>query len=449
MSRTRRNFSSIPRLRAAKIGVPGESLQVEKDCCGQTSFSERQTAAKAALGWVRRSIETTGGNGSSHSFSPFFGWAKAYPETTGYLIPTLLRYADLYQDDSLRQLASQCRDWLLGIQLPCGAWAGGLAGGTKPSVFNTAMILWGVAPPPAPPPEGRGDVERTLANTTPPKERGGVSFATEHSTSPLPSGNGESTPPPMERGDVATEHSTSPLPSGGGAGGGAWLLSALSPDGAWRSGAYLPGFVPSYYTYAVWSMLEAGVALNLPEVQDRMRPALHYYAGRFRPDGTVQDWGLKPGNWAFTHTIAYTLQGFLESALLLGESNILEKTVQAADGLLQEFNNTRRAAGRYGLAWRGDYSFTCPVGNAQLSIFYRRLWETTKDDEYARAADAFLSEALRFQNFDKNPNTHGALPGSAPFWGPYLRWRYPNWGVKFLLDALATTLPPPVPAGRP
>ena len=347
-------------------------------------------------------METTGGQGSAHSYSPLFGWAKAYPETTGYLIPTLLRYAALLHDDSLRDLAHSCRDWLLRIQLPNGAWAGGMAGGTKPSVFNTAMILRGVTPPPAPPPTGRG----------------GVAFETASSTSPLPVGAG---------------------------GGVAWLRSELSPDGAWRNGAYMPGFVPSYYTYAVWSLLEAGARLGLPDVQERMHTALHFYARRFRPDGTVTDWGLKPGDWAFTHTIAYTLQGFLESALLLGAEEVLEKTLHAAEGFWTEFDRSGRIAGRYGPGWKGDYSFTCPVGNAQLSIFFRRVWETTGLEKFNRAADVFLSETLRFQNFGKNPNTRGALPGSAPFWGPYLRVRYPNWGVKFLLDALAAKVSRSVP----
>jgi len=349
---------------------------VEKDCGGQRPHSPQCPHARAAITWLCRSIEATGNRGSAHSYSPLFGWAKAYPETTGYLIPTLLRYADILQDDTLRNLAESCRNWLLHIQLPNGAWASGVAGGKKPSVFNTAMILGGMASPPA------------------------------------------------------------------------WLLSELSPDGAWRSAAYVPGFVPSYYTYAVWSLLEAGGRSGLSEVPDRMRTALRYYARRFRPDGTVADWGLTPGDWAFTHTIAYTLQGFLESALLLGEQEILEKTLNAADRLEAEFERSGRIAGCYGLGWKGDYSFTCPVGNAQLSIFFRRIREITGAEKFDRAAEFSLREALRFQHFGKKPDTHGALPGSAPFWGPYLRWRYPNWGAKFLLDALAATLPPPVRAGR-
>lgn len=272
--------------------------------------------------------------------------------------------------------ALDCQAWLLRLQLPNGAWAGGVVGGTSPSVFNTAMILWGVAPGQA--------AEQALS----------------------------------------------------------WLLASLSPDGAWRNGLYVPGFVPTYHTYALWSVLEASQALHRADGPEKMRPALHFYSERFQPDGTVADWGLKPGQRAFTHTIAYTLQGFLESALLLDEPVVLEKTVYAATGLLTEMERTSRIAGQYGTGWQGDYTFTCPAGNAQLSILYRRIGHITGEPRFTKAADFCLTETLRFQNHGKNPNARGALPGSVPFWGPYMRWRYPNWGVKFLLDATPNPYPP-------
>jgi hypothetical protein len=37
----------------------------------------------------------------------------------------------------------------------------------------------------------------------------------------------------------------------------------------------------------------------------------------------------------------------------------------------------------------------------------------------------------------------GAVAGSLPIWGPYMRWRFPNWAAKFHCDAvidLATRL---------
>jgi len=209
----------------------------------------------------------------------------------------------------------------------------------------------------------------------------------------------------------------------------------LESDGAWRQAAYMPGFVPTYYTRAVWGVLEANRHLQWPDVPEKMRGALRYYAERFQADGTLLHWGFRPGKSAFTHTIAYTLQGFLESALLLGEAAIVDRVVYAAEKLMVERKKAGRTAGRYGAGWRGDYSFRCLTGNAQLSILFQRLWQITGEEKFRRAAEGFLNEIIDFQNLGKNPDTRGALPGSAPFWGPYLRFRYPNWGVKFFLDA--------------
>ncbi|HVG43827.1 MAG TPA: hypothetical protein VM890_03825, partial [Longimicrobium sp.] len=39
--------------------------------------------------WMVRSV-AAGGGGSCAHFAPLTGWSRPYPETTGYLIPTLL-----------------------------------------------------------------------------------------------------------------------------------------------------------------------------------------------------------------------------------------------------------------------------------------------------------------------------------------------------------------------
>ena len=345
----------------------------------------------AALAWLRRSIEATGGQGSSHSWSPLFGWAKAYPETTGYLIETLLDYTTIKKDESLRKLAFQCANWLVSIQLPDGAFPGLLAGNKIPSVFNTAQILFGLAKVAATPP---------------------------HPFVPAP--------PP----DTIKEALSRAL---------TWLTSVLEPDYSWRKYAYVADFTPSYYTRAVWGVLKANEVLQQPDIQEAMRNALHFYAERFLPNGAVRDWGFWPEKPAFTHTIAYTLEGFLESAILLDEKEILVKEILAGEQFLAVRQKAGgRTAGRYDEHWRGDYSFLCVTGNCQLSIFYHRLWEITGEEKFREAARSFLAEIIGFQKLGSNTNTHDALPGSAPMWGPYLRFRYPNWGVKFFLDAMAT-----------
>lgn len=333
--------------------------------------------ADAALEWLLRSIQACGGAGSAHSFSPIFGWRAAYPETTGYLIETLLRYADLNNRPDLHEAAIGCADWLCRVQLPTGAFASGVVGGRRPSIFNTAQILFGLA---------------------------------------------ETSDAPARK--ICLEKSVR------------WLLDSLETDGSWQQAAFVPGFVPCYYTRAVWGVLRANDVLQRPDIQPAMRRALHFYAQRFTPQNTVRDWGFRPGEAAFTHTIAYTLEGFVECAVRLGGREVLAKTAASMDALLAVRRREGRTAGRYDERWRGDYSFVCLTGNAQLSVICRRLFQLTGEPKYARAAAEFLTEIIGFQKVSPSPNLHGAVPGSAPFSGKYMRWRYPNWAAKFFLDAL-------------
>lgn len=338
----------------------------------------------AALTWLRWSMAVHGGQGSAHSYSPLFGWARAYPETTGYLIPTLLDYAELKKDAGLVQAALGCADWLCSIQLPGGAFPGLLAGHRQPSVFNTAQILFGLA--------------RIV------EDRGETALGARCRT--------------------ALRHAT------------VWLLATLETDGSWRQAAYVPGFVPSYYTRAIWGVLRANQILQSTEVEGAMRRALQFYAGRFLPNGAIRDWGFWPDKPAFTHTMAYTVEGFLESALRLDEAAILQKTISSADKFLALVDTKIGLAGRYDAAWRGDHSFLCLTGHAQWSIIFQRLYALTGAEKYLLAAQLLLVQLLDHQVLGRNWHTHGALPGSAPIWGPYLRLRYPNWGAKFLLDAM-------------
>ncbi len=325
-----------------------------------------------ALDWLRQAFTATGGRGFAHSYRPLSGWAKAYPETTGYLIETLLRYSARRGEADLRRMAEASADWLCAIQRPDGAFPALLAGNPNPSVFNTAQILFGLT-------------------------------QTDRKTAALRARN--------------------------------WLVGALESDGSWRQAAYQPGFTPSYYTRAVWGVLYSLETWPQPEIQEAMRRALRFYANRILPNGAVADWGFFPNRPAFTHTLAYTLEGFLESALLLAEPEILDKTGRAMEALAERIRKDGRLAGRYDLQWRGDFSFQCLPGLAQCSLLFAR-WYALHGQPHCRALSVQLLETLLPHQYVRGPaGVRGAIAGSAPIWGPYLRFRFPNWGVKFLLDA--------------
>src|SRR5205807_2230505 len=88
--------------------------------------------------------------GVARDYSLLGGWNSSYPETTGYLVPTLLAYARFKggpQADEARGRARRMLDWLVSIQFPEGGFQGGLVDETPrvPVTFNTGQILLGLA----------------------------------------------------------------------------------------------------------------------------------------------------------------------------------------------------------------------------------------------------------------------------------------------------------------
>jgi hypothetical protein len=331
-------------------------------------------ATTTALHWLQRSIEVNGGGGASAYRHLWRGWAPPYPETTGYLIETLFDYHHIRQDESLKQLAISCADWLLPLQQADGAFPGGVGAHGAPIIFDTGQILFGLT--------------RAYAET----------------------------------GDSRYIQSVEKAVN--------WLLLSWKMDGCWKQHAYVPGYEPSYYTRVVWAVLYANQYLRSVLVNQAMQVALLHYVARITQVHSVRDWGFKPGEPAFTHTIAYTLQGFLEAAILLEDSSTLSLVSAIADRLLEVRQAAGRLAGAYDENWLGNDRFVCLTGNAQCSIIFSRLFELTGEAIYRKEAAWLLDSVMEKQC------RNGALAGSSPIWGAYMPFRYPNWALKFLLDAI-------------
>src|SRR5262249_19295891 len=100
----------------------------------------------AACHWLIRSIDVCGGRGSSKAYRFFRGWMPAYPETSGYIIPTLLMLeCELGGKDQFAKRALAIGRWLATIQQPSGGYRAGDIGEHGPEdVFDTGMILLGI-----------------------------------------------------------------------------------------------------------------------------------------------------------------------------------------------------------------------------------------------------------------------------------------------------------------
>jgi len=103
----------------------------------------------AALNWLataqRRALNGQGGVARDYSHTT--GWATEYPETTGYIVPTILDQAHRRMDSALERRAIKMLDWLVSIQFAEGGFQGGTIGQEPkvPVTFNTGQILLGLA----------------------------------------------------------------------------------------------------------------------------------------------------------------------------------------------------------------------------------------------------------------------------------------------------------------
>ena len=348
------------------------------------SIAKYQLHLTETMSWLGRTVKPEG-RGSSAVLWASGKWSDAYPETTGYIITTMLDYAKFSGADLYREQAITLGDWLLDIQSPDGFWHGGThpVKAPNPSVFNTAQILIGLCSL-----YHQSNDNKWLESLT---------------------------------------------------AGAKWLESSVDSSGNCSLGNYQEGFTPSYYTRVAWPMLEASRITNDQQVRDAAERILEAIKDRATSNGSIAGWGFKPDEPAFTHTIAYTLRGFIECANLSDNwdqwGQVCEKGINKL-ARKSELSHGR-LPGDFDKNWKGNSKYTCLTGNAQLAICFLKLHLREPDLRLVNAASKLLDFNCSKQSL-RHPlaSFRGAISGSRPLWGRYMTMRYPNWAAKFHADAL-------------
>ncbi len=341
-----------------------------------------------SIGWLCRAQDhsRSADGGVARDYSVIHGWASSYPETTGYIIPTLLQYADRVGNSGIRERARRMADWLVAIQMACGGFQGGKIDSRPvvPVTFNTGQILLGLAA-----------AEAAFGGYRPAVRRAAD-----------------------------------------------WLIATQDVDGCWRlhPTPFAAGGVKAYETHAAWGLLEA----------DRIDPGRGYAEaalanvrwalGLQRPNGWFEQCCLDDPARPLTHTIGYALRGVVEAYRFGHEPALLEAALRTAEGILSALRPDAFLPGRLRPDWSPAAKWVCLTGSAQIAHCWLLLSGITGDARYAEAArkaNAFVRRTVRASGA---PDVRGAVRGSYPASGPYGRWQYPNWAAKFLADSLMLEL---------
>lgn len=377
-------FRSGPSFRKAVLQDQFGRRRALRPVSGETA-----RCAALAVEWLLRAQDATADDGVSYGYFPVAearGWQPSYPETTGYIMTSLLAYARRANQPALVERVARMAHWEAAVQLPSGAVQGGKltsADRQEPVAFNSGMVLDGFV---------------SLLECRP---------------------------------DAAIAEAA--------ARAAAFLLADLNEEGLFATnGPFVsPGSVKLYNVLCAWALYRYGLLSGEPAPR---AAALRAAEGALRfqaANGWFAENCLTIPSRPLTHTIGYTLQGLLEVAALAGREDILAAVERGFAPVLAALEPNGYLAGRFGADWRPAAPWSCLTGSAQLAIVGYRLAALGGAERYGAAADRLVDFLKALQRRDTgNADIDGALAGSYPIFGGYMTGGYPNWAAKYLLDAL-------------
>lgn len=354
------------------------------------AHDQGDTHLHLAADWLLLAQTASADGGVSLGYFPSgsdpLGWRPSYPETTGYIITSLLKYAKRFNKPHARDAALKMSQWEASIQMASGAVQGGPV--TVPekqsaAAFNTGMVLDGWC-------------------------------------SVLEEGH-----------DPAIENAARRAAD--------FLTSDLNSQGYFTTnGAFVStGEVKTYTCLCAWALYRIGDIVD----EDRYRKAavksIEAALRQQQESGWFAHNCLNRSDAPLTHTIGYTLQGIFEVGVLAGREDFISAVGRCFASLARQIQPSGYLAGRFFSNWQPAGFSSCLTGNAQLAIVGYRLAQETGLGHWAEAARKLVDFLKKIQITESsNLSLVGALPGSFPILGDYMRAGYPNWATKYLLDAL-------------
>lgn len=336
---------------------------------------------KKGIHWLVHAQKITNDGGVSSSYSLIFGWKFSYPETSGYIIPTLFDYYNISRNTYYLEICKDIADWECLMQLKNGGFQGKAINKQKKAIiFNTGQILLGLV-----------RVYKELNN--------------------------------QQYLDCAIK-------------AGDFLVKNQEKDGNWKKHCF-NNISHTYNVRTAWSLLELFLITKNIKYKESAIRNLNYAFHQINENYWFLNNSFKKKRFPFLHTISYAIRGFLESGIILENDTFKNVALNSSMKLLNFYEKFKFLPARFNHKWESTDFYSCLTGDAQLSIIWLKLFQIYKEKR-------LLINAMKLNNYLKLKqiinirfkDVDGAIKGSDPIWGKYNMYNFPNWATKFFCDTL-------------
>jgi uncharacterized protein YyaL (SSP411 family) len=375
----------LPKSYTVKLeSLIGVRLIALEDYLGiKSPICDNRQHLKMVVEWLKNAQDATGAGGVSAYFVENKGWETSYPETTGYIIPSMFDYYYFSSDTDCKERAIRMSDFLLDAQLDDGSFRLGFHPSRLGSeVFDTGQCIQGFV--------------RCYKETR--REKYLLSA--------------------VEAGD--------------------WVVSVQDEDGAWRKCSF-HGIPHTYYTRVAIALLELYEILGEKKYKEAAVKNVEWASANSNKVGWYHNCAFNIETMAqpITHVIGYTAEGILECGIKLDDNKLIQTATRTLGYLLRKFNIDGWLRGSYDECWQSQDSYSCLTGDAQIAALWFRLFELTEEQAYFDGAvklNNYIKSTQRLNHWCKG--IKGGIKGSQPIYGKYISNGFVNWAAKFFVDSL-------------
>jgi len=320
-------------------------------------------------------------------------WGNAYRETTGYIIPTFINYSKISKNQDFEKRALEMGIWELNQQLSDGSFGEeSKDGGMKRKIFNTGQVMLGMC---------------FLYDYT--KDNRYLSSAKKSAE---------------------------------------WLVHNQEKNGSWEN--HTTKGARTYHSRVAWPLLEVYKRTGENKSKISAEKNLQWVLGQQMENDWFKNCSLGEENKPWTHLVAYTIRGLLESSNLNGSREIFDSAYKSAKRMLEEYNKRTSfkfnyLPGTFDENWKSKDKYSCLTGDMQMAIIWLKLFNITKEEPFKIGAQRIINQVKETQILKSaHKELVGGIAGSFPIEGDYASFTILNWATKFFADAIMLKMDPDI-----